>query len=189
MGAAARDCRASPHSSAASAGLGRPRGPRRTDPPQGLAAHSWPSYARMTMSEAMRERISQVHTHAALTPGSLTLGTALTDRRARVPAGRMKVRTGPAVPGQRRPGGRRSTRAHHARSGGDSDRDGLDGAPAAASDRLGGPSRQLVGPGGRRGKGQGVGLGLVRSQQQENCSWPILRSGRCRSGAAGMQRR
>lgn len=41
--------------------------------------------------------------------------------------------------------------AHCARSGGDSDRDSLDGAPAAASDRLGGPSRQLVGSGGRRG--------------------------------------
>jgi hypothetical protein len=36
----------------------------------------------MTISEAMRERTSQVHTHVALTPGSLTLGTTLTGHRA-----------------------------------------------------------------------------------------------------------
>ena len=58
----------------------------------------------------------------------------------------------PAPPRDRRRKMPELTRvAHCARSGGDSDRDSLDGAPAAASDRLGGPSRQLVGSGGRRG--------------------------------------
>jgi hypothetical protein len=114
----------------------------------------------------LMERFADARSHPMQPCATIALVVGVPRFSDDAPAGDPRCR-GPHPGGpcrSARPTGRRSGHAHRARSGGDSDRDGLDSASAAASDRLGGPSCQLVGSSGRRGKGQGVGLCLMRSQ-------------------------